>query len=42
MKYYKWMLRMAVPAAAITVLIFTVPIGLGSCRLYCMHWLPTC
>lgn len=27
MKYYKWMLRMAVPAAAITVLIFTVPIG---------------
>ena len=30
MKYYKWMLRMAVPAAAITVLIFTVPIGAGS------------
>lgn len=29
MKYYKWMLRMAVPAAAITVLIFTVPIGAG-------------
>ena len=29
MKYYKWMLRMAGPAAAITVLIFTVPIGAG-------------
>lgn len=29
MKYYKWMLRMAVPAAAITVLMFTVPISAG-------------
>lgn len=29
MKYYKWMLRMAVPAAAITVMMFTVPISAG-------------
>ena len=28
-KYYKWMLRMAVPAAAIMVLMFTVPIQAG-------------
>lgn len=28
-KYYKWMLRMAVPAAAIMLLMFTVPIQLG-------------
>ena len=29
MKYYKWMLRMAVPAAVITVMMFTVPIQAG-------------
>ena len=29
MKYYKWMLRMAVPAAVITVMMFTVPIEAG-------------
>lgn len=28
-KYYQWMLRMAVPAAVITVLMFTVPIQAG-------------
>ena len=28
-KYYKWMLRMMVPAAAIMILIFTVPIQAG-------------
>lgn len=28
-KYYKWMFRMAVPAALITVLLFTVPIQAG-------------
>lgn len=28
-KYYKWMVRLCVPAAAIVVLIFTVPIQLG-------------
>ena len=29
MKYYKWMLRMAIPAAVITVMMFTVPIQAG-------------
>lgn len=29
MKYYKWMLRMAVPATVITVMMFTVPIKAG-------------
>ena len=29
MKYYKWMLRMAVPATVITVMMFTVPIQAG-------------
>ena len=28
-KYYRWMLRMAVPAAAIMILMFTVPIQAG-------------
>lgn len=28
-KYYQWMFRMAVPAAAITILLFTVPIQAG-------------
>lgn len=28
-KYYSWMFRMAIPAAAMTVLIFTVPIQAG-------------
>lgn len=28
-KYYQWMLRMAVPAAAIMILMFTVPVQVG-------------
>lgn len=28
-KYYRWMIRMAIPAAVFTVLIFTVPHGIG-------------
>lgn len=28
-KYYKWMLRMMIPAALIMVLVFTVPVGAG-------------
>lgn len=28
-KYYRWMIRMAVPAAAIMILLFTVPIQVG-------------
>lgn len=28
-KYYKWMFRLSVPAAAIIILVFTVPIQLG-------------
>ena len=28
-KYYQWMLRMAVPAAAIMILMFTVPVQAG-------------